>query len=167
MKNTTWQRLQPGQIVKFSYKSVDSKRGMNRTVLIIDPKYRYKKKSTGRIVQYVVGLQLDTAITPPINTRAFKALLSKLGGVSIDENIVEVGDNPDKANKINSEVIYKSLKRFLKKNDVFRTFFVRECRKRRVFLLDDYKGFPRGAKDDIDIKRKIEETIKKTEEYVG
>jgi len=43
MKNTTWQRLQPGQIVKFSYKSVDSKRGMNRTVLIIDPRYKYKK----------------------------------------------------------------------------------------------------------------------------
>ena len=162
MKNTTWQRVEPGQIVKFSYKSMNSKRGEQRVILIIDPKYRYKKKSTNRIVEYVVGLQLDTALRPPINVRSFNKLISLYDGLSIDEGIIEVGEQQDIADKDVAEKVYKKLKRFLKTNDIFRTFFLRECKKRRVFLLDSYQGFPRKAKEDIEMRRMIEETIKKT-----
>ena len=63
MKNTTWQRVEPGQIVKFSYKSMNSKRGEQRVILIIDPKYRYKKKSTNRIVEYGTTIRYGVETT--------------------------------------------------------------------------------------------------------
>jgi len=161
MKNTTWQQIQPGQIVKFTYKSMEQPKGESRIVLVIDPKYRYRKKSTGRIVEFVVGLQLDTLLRPPIDIRNFNKLISNFGGLTLDEGVIEVGNNPDKANENTAEDIYKLLERFLKKNDVFRTYFLRECRKRRVFLLDSYQNFPKKAKDNLQLKRRIDETIKK------
>jgi len=164
MRNTTWQQIQPGQIVRFVYKSQGTPRGEQRTILVIDPKYRYRKKSTGRIVEFVVGLQLDTLLRPPIDIRNFNKLISRYGGLTLDEGVVEVGDNPDRADKNTAEDIYKLLERFLKKNDIFRTYFLRECRKRRVFLLDSYQKFPKKAKDNLALKKRINETIKKIED---
>ena len=161
MRNTTWQQIQPGQIVRFSYKSKGSSRGEQRTILVIDPKYRYRKKSTGRIVEFVVGLQLDTALRPPIDVKSFNKLISRYGGLTLDEGIVEVGDNPDRADKNTAEDIYKLLERFLKTNDIFRTYFLRECRKRRVFLLDSYEKFPKKALSDLQLKRKAEKSIQR------
>ena len=40
MKNTTWERIIPGQIVNFIYKSQDQKAGTRRWTICIDPKYR-------------------------------------------------------------------------------------------------------------------------------
>ena len=164
MKNTTWQQIQPGQIVRFSYKTKGMPRGEQRTVLILDPKYRYRKKSTRRNVDFVVGLQLDTLLRPPISVRSFNRLIKSFGGLTLDEGIIEVGDNPDRADENTAEQIYIILRRFLKRNDVFRTYYLRECRKRRVFLLDEYKRFPEKAKNKIDLERRINELIKKSEE---
>ena len=55
IRNTSWARVEPGQIVSFVYKSQNEKRGYKRTVLLINPDWRYRKKSTGRIKRYVVG----------------------------------------------------------------------------------------------------------------
>jgi len=164
MRNTTWQQIQPGQIVRFVYKSQGTSKGEQRTILVIDPKHRYRKKSTGRVVEFVVGLQLDTLLSPPIDIRNFNKLISRYGGLTLDEGVVEVGSNPDRADKNTAEDIYKLLERFLKKNDIFRTYFLRECRKRRVFLLDSYQKFPKKAKDNLALKKRINETIKKIED---
>ena len=51
-------------------------------------------------------------------------------------------------------------------NDLFRNFFLRECRKKRVFLLDSYKRFPKKDMDKLIIERKISNTIKKFEEML-
>ena len=66
IKNTAWHAVEPGQIVSFRYKSEGSKRSYKRTVLILNPDMRYRKKSTGRIKRFVVGIQLDTAVSRPI-----------------------------------------------------------------------------------------------------
>ena len=42
MKNTTWQLVESGQIVSFRYKS-ENGRSVNRTVLCLDPEFRYKR----------------------------------------------------------------------------------------------------------------------------
>ena len=115
MRNTTWQQIQPGQIVRFVYKSQGTSKGEQRTILVIDPKHRYRKKSTGRVVEFVVGLQLDTLLSPPIDIRNFNKLISRYGGLTLDEGVVEVGSNPDRADKNTAEDIYKLLERFLKK----------------------------------------------------
>ena len=55
MKNTAWTNVESGQIVSFRYKSEDG-RSVNRTVLCLDPEFRYRKKSTGRIVQFFIRI---------------------------------------------------------------------------------------------------------------
>ena len=78
VRNTSWARVEPGQIVSFVYKSQNEKRGYKRTVLLINPDWRYRKKSTGRIKRYVVGIQLDTAISAPLTTPKLERLLELL-----------------------------------------------------------------------------------------
>ncbi len=62
MKNTTWTKVESGQIVSFLYRSKNSTKTEKRTVLCIDPSYTYRKKSTGRNVKLFVGLQLETTL---------------------------------------------------------------------------------------------------------
>ena len=45
MKNTSWQRIIPGEIVNFIYKSKSQTKGTRRWVICMDPKYIYRKKS--------------------------------------------------------------------------------------------------------------------------
>ena len=63
MKNTTWQLVESGQIVSFRYKS-ENRRSVNRTVLCLDPEFRYRKKSTNRVVQFFIGLELNASDKP-------------------------------------------------------------------------------------------------------
>jgi|SRR6056300_1071772 len=165
MKNISWQQIQPGQIIKFTYKSMGSNRGIHRNVLVIDPRYRYKKKSTGRIVEFLVGLQLDTFISAPINKIKFEKLIKQMGGLSLDKGVVEVGSLPNRvAYQKQTQEIYETLKLFLQKEDIFRTFFLRECRKRRVFLIDSYNEFPKDSTQRLLKEQKIQNLIKKTED---
>lgn len=166
MKNTTWHTIQPGQIIRFSYKSIKDQRGVERTILVLDPKYRYRKKSTGRIVEFLVGIQLDTFVTPPINVIKFEQLINKLGGLSFDEGVKEVGSFPD-SNRFREQTkkLYTSIKGFLDKNDLFRTYFLRECRKRRVFLLDSYRKFPKDATNKLLLERKFQKRMEQIEEF--
>ena len=162
MKNTNWNQVQPGQIIKFTYKSMGDRRGISRVVLVLDPKYRYKKKSTGRVVKFVVGLELDTFLKPPITKQKFEQLIKALGGLSIDEGVKEVGDLPDEViNAASTKRIYENIKTVIEKQDMFRTYFLRECRKRRVFLLDSYEKFPKKALSDLQLKRKAEKSIQR------
>ena len=54
-----------------------------------------------------------------------------------------LGQTPDKetipTDEAQLEAIYTRLKGFLKKTPIFKTYFFRECRKRRVFLEDSYE----------------------------
>ena len=165
MKNTTWQKVQPGQIVSFLYRSKNSTRAEKRTVLCIDPEYTYRKKSTKRNVKLFVGLQLETTLRGPINSAKLDKVIRLLGGVGLDSGAVEVGYFSDRMSDTDTENLLervKGLKRFIQKNDVFRTYFLRECRKRRVFLIDDYQRLPKKHTDKIILEQNLE---KLTNEY--
>ena len=54
MKNTTWYTIESGDVVSFRYAG-EGNRSYKRIVLCLDPKYRYRKKSTGRIVEFFIG----------------------------------------------------------------------------------------------------------------
>jgi len=142
MRNTIWQQVQSGQIVSFLYRSKDSTRAEKRTVLCIDPEYTYRKKSTGRNVKLFVGLQLETTLRGPITARALDQAIRLLGGAKMDRGVAEIGNFEDNLDDTDIERVYKLLKRFIKKHDVFRTFFLRECKKRRVYLIDNYRRLP-------------------------
>jgi len=156
MRNTIWQKVQPGQIVSFLYKSKNSSRAEKRTVLCIDPEYTYRKKSTKRNVKLFVGLQLETTLRGPINARTLDQAIKLLGGAKLDRGVTEIGDFEDSMDDTDVELIYTRLKRFVKKHDVFRTFFLRECRKRRVYLIDNYRRLPASQTKKIILEQNLE-----------
>jgi|TARA_B100001057_G_scaffold175940_1_gene176598 hypothetical protein len=156
MRNTIWQKVQPGQIVSFLYKSKNSSRAEKRTVLCIDPEYTYRKKSTKRNVKLFVGLQLETTLRGPINARTLDQAIRLLGGAKLDRGVTEIGDFEDSMDDTDVELIYTRLKRFVKKHDVFRTFFLRECRKRRVYLIDNYRRLPASQTKKIILEQNLE-----------
>ena len=78
MKNTTWQLVESGQIVSFRYKS-ENGRSVNRTVLCLDPEFRYRKKSTNRVVQFFIGLELNASDKPSLPVARAKQLFEILG----------------------------------------------------------------------------------------
>ena len=159
MKNTIWQQVQPGQIVSFLYKSKNSSRAEKRTVLCIDPEYTYRKKSTKRNVKLFVGLQLETTLRGPINARTLDQAIRLLGGAQLDRGVTEIGDFQDEMDDTDVQLVYRALKRFVKKHDVFRTFFLRECRKRRVYLIDNYRRLPASQTKKIILEQNLEKLL--------
>ena len=57
---------------------------------------------------------------------------------------------------VDVQLVYRALKRFVKKHDVFRTFFLRECRKRRVYLIDNYKRMPPSQSKKLILEQNLE-----------
>ena len=104
----------------------------NRTAYVLAPRFRYRKKSTNRIVEFFIGLEIENTAKQSINPLVLKEMF---------EQINDIFDESDKAADYTDERvikrIYNDLKRFLDKTPIFRTYFLRECRKRRVFLIED------------------------------
>jgi len=130
MKNTTWHLVESGQIVSFRYKS-QSGRSVNRTVLCLDPEFRYRKKSTGRVVQFFIGLELNASDKPSLPVGKVKRLFEILGTPD---------DTPTQTTTQEMEKIYQSIKGFLNSTPIFKTYLLRKCRKNRVFLEDKFQS---------------------------
>ena len=113
IKNTAWHAVEPGQIVSFRYKSEGSKRSYKRTVLILNPDMRYRKKSTGRIKRFVVGIQLDTAVSRPITETKLEVLFNRVGGLEFEEGAV-AGDLKDRLSKAETVKLTGRLRPFYK-----------------------------------------------------
>ena len=143
LRNTAWHAVEPGQIATFGYKSEGSNKLYKRTVLIINPDMRYRKKTTKRIKRFVVGIQLDTQITRPITETKLEMLFKRVGGLEFEEGAV-AGDLPDRLSKAGTIKLTGRLRPWYK---FFRTYSRRECRKRRVYLEMDYLRIPKDTVD--------------------
>ncbi len=143
IKNTAWSKVEAGQIVDFTYKSKNDTKGTKRTVIIVSSDYKYRKKSTGRIKRFVVGLQIDRVGQRPIPKGQLNEIFKKLGGMELEEGAfsADLPDNVNK-NKIATEKLYTRLKALVKKYNMWRTYDRRECMKRRVYLQMDYDRIP-------------------------
>ena len=144
LRNTAWHQVEPGQIVSFLYKGQDSNRAVKRTILVINPNLRYRKKSTKRTKSFVVGLQLDTAITPPITESKLENLFGKIGGLEIEEGAISA-DLKDRMTPADTTRLYRKLKDLVGKYKNYRTFSRRLCLKRRVYLEMDYRRIPKDT----------------------
>ena len=127
MKNTSWMRIESGQIVSFRYKS--SGRSAQRTVLCLDPEYLYRKKSTGRVVKFFIGLELYASDKPRIPRSVLQQLFKLLG---------EGDPTPSQTDAQEMEKLYQIIKGFLKRTPIFKTYLLRKCRLNRVFLETKY-----------------------------
>ena len=133
MKNTNWQIIQAGQIVRFRYKNMKGE-SSNRTAYVLAPRYRYRKKSTNRIVEFFIGLEIENTKKQSINPMVLKQMFEQIN------DYFEASDkNVDYTDERAIRRIYENLAKFLDKTPIFRTYFLRECRKRRVFLIEDSK----------------------------
>ena len=132
MKNTNWQMIRTGQIVRFRYKNMKGE-SSNRTVYVLAPRFRYRKKSTNRVVEFFIGLEIENTQKQSINPIVLRQMFEQINTIFEEEDNVARADYTDER-AINR--MYEGLKRFLDKTPIFRTYFLRECRKRRVFLLE-------------------------------
>ena len=135
MKNTTWYDVEPGDVVSFMYKGQgDEAKSARRIVICLDPRYQYRKKTTNRIVEYFIGLEIFNTSKPNLTPTVIKQLFELLA-----ENADVVLTDAEAGGRNRMEKIYLELKTLLKREpNLFRTYFFRECRKRRVFLEDKY-----------------------------
>jgi|TARA_B100000073_G_C23348878_1_gene418018 hypothetical protein len=156
MKNTAWTLVESGQIVSFRYKS--SGRSAQRTVLCLDPEYLYRKKSTGRIVKFFIGLELYASDKPRLPLSKFTELFKILG---------KGDETPAQTDSQEMEKLYRILKTFLKRTPIFKTYLLRKCRMNRVFLETKYdelnslqvKGVADKIKKEKDTANILENTI--------
>ena len=139
MKNTNWYIIKSGQIVRFRYKNMKGE-SSNRTAYVLAPRYRYKKLSTKRVVEFFIGLEIENTAKQSINPMVLKQMF---------EEINDIFDESEKAADYTDERvikrIYNDLKRFLDGTPIFRTYFLRECSKRRVFLIEDANDLIGGS----------------------
>ena len=154
LRNTTWTKVEPGQIISFVYKTKNETRGYKRTIMLLNPDLKYRKKSTGRIKRYVVGLVLDTQITRPLTTTKVEQLFNRTGGLEMEEDAL-AANLPDTISKAQNTKLYNRLKAFVRTNKNYRTFDRRECLKRRVYLEVDYKGIPKDTLDRFESEQRI------------
>ena len=154
LRNTTWHKVEPGQIISFVYKTKGETRGYKRTIMLLNPDLKYRKKSTGRIKRYVVGLVLDTQITRPLTTTKVEQLFNRTGGLEMEEDAL-AANLPDTISKAQNTKLYNRLKAFVRTNKNYRTFDRRECLKRRVYLEVDYKGIPKDTLDRFESEQRI------------
>ena len=156
MKNTSWLKIESGQIVSFRYKS--SGRSAQRTVLCLDPEFLYRKKSTGRIVKFFIGLELYSSDKTRMPVVKLKELFQILG---------EGDDTPTQTSNQEMEKLYQMLKAYLKRTPIFKTYLLRKCRMNRVFLETKYdnlnslqvKGVAKKINKEKDTANILERTI--------
>jgi len=156
MKNTSWQKIESGQIVSFRYKS--SGRSAQRTVLCLDPEFLYRKKSTGRVVKFFIGLELYSSDKTRMPVVKLKELFQILG---------EGDDTPTQTSNQEMEKLYQMLKAYLKRTPIFKTYLLRKCRMNRVFLETKYdnlnslqvKGVAKKINKEKDTANILERTI--------
>ena len=139
MKNTNWNLVKAGQIVQFQYQNIKGE-SSKRTTYVLAPRYRYRKKSTNRIVEFFIGLEIKNTTKRAVNPITLKEMFLEIN------NIFE--DNDKTADYTDERVIkrlYEGLKGYLDSAPIFRTYFLRECRKRRVFLIEDSNDLIGGS----------------------
>ena len=144
MKNTNWNIIEAGQIVQFTYRNMKGE-SSRRTAYVLAPKYRYRKQSTNRIVEFFIGLEIENTAKQSINPTVLKQMFEEING------LFEEGGNADYTEERVINRIYQGLKRFLDGTPIFRTYFLRECRKRRVFLIEDSKEIGGNLRKVVDL----------------
>tara|TARA_B100002019_G_scaffold260860_1_gene247243 strand:+ start:32 stop:517 length:486 start_codon:yes stop_codon:yes gene_type:complete len=144
MKNTNWNIIEAGQIVQFTYKNMKGE-SSRRTAYVLAPRYKYRKKSTGRIVEFFIGLEIENTAKQSINPIVLKQMFEEIN------DLFEEGGNADYTEERVINRIYQGLKKFLDGTPIFRTYFLRECRKRRVFLIEDSKDIGGNLKRVVDL----------------
>jgi len=144
MKNTNWNIIEAGQIVQFTYRNMKGE-SSRRTAYVLAPRYKYRKQSTRRIVEFFIGLEIENTAKQSINPSVLKQMFEEIN------DLFEEGGNADYTEERVINRLYEGLKKFLNGTPIFRTYFLRECRRRRVFLIEDSKDIGGNLRKVVDL----------------
>ncbi len=117
MKNTNWNIIQAGQLVRFLYRNMKGE-SSQRTAYVLAPRYRYRKQSTKRIVEFFIGLEIENNKKKSLNPMIVKELFEEINGIFEDAE-----KSADYTAESTMKRIYNDLKAFLKKEPIFKTYF--------------------------------------------
>lgn len=156
MKNTAWSQLVPGSIINFIYKSKNESRAIKRWVIVIDRKYLKRTKEGSK--KYFVGLQLHRQGQRPVMKPVIQKVITLLGGLAVlsdkagqeygkQINVVGLSGDLRAKDVTPGEFVklFNRLRRVIGNKDIFRTYDLIQCRKRRVFLEENYGKIPQQA----------------------
>ena len=147
MRNTSWNRLQPGQIVNFLYQGKKDKRAFRRFVIILDTKHRANTKDGMNI--YVSGLQLKKFGEDHIPKQSINMAINLLGGlasikdkagnkIGTQVNIQGVTGETKDPSRAQINGVLNRLRRLIRREDIFKTYDYVQCKRRRVYLETEY-----------------------------
>ena len=138
---TSWNRVEPGDIVSFKYQSVvdKSKQAKTSTILVLNTRFQ-KKLKNGDIGYYLNGMKLEGCNISVFGNRdSAYQLLTEVGGL-------EIVDLQNEIYKVNieskyigtwgaNEKLYVALQKTPEgKKAQFRTYDWNQCRKSAVFF---------------------------------
>jgi len=152
IKNTTWHKVEPGQIVTFMYQSKHDSAPIKRTVLCINPEIRYRKKN-GRTTKFFIGFQLSRRGEKEIMPVRLNRLLKKMGGLESEEGVLGASLD-ENISKVQTEKLIRILR---SETSRYRTFNLRKCKRKRVFLETDYKQLPKQEIKQLEDMAEINE----------
>ena len=109
MKNTNWNIIQAGQLVRFLYRNMKGV-SSQRTAYVLAPRYRYRKQSTKRIVEFFIGLEIENNNKKSLNPMIVKELFEEINGIFEDAE-----KSADYTAESTMKRIYNNLKAFFKK----------------------------------------------------
>lgn len=145
MKIATWATINAGEIIQFRYKGVVSKKSAKRTVLVLAPRFRFRKKSTGRIVELMIGLEIENIERARLSTLQLKELFEILD----DTQKKTLKGTSTLTEEAVIKKVYLDLKEFLKKTPIFRTYLLRQCRKYYVFYPQTYQNISSRSLEQV------------------
>ena len=151
VKNTSWSKIEPGQIVSFPYKSKNG-RSIQRTVLCINPELRYIRKD-GKAVKFFIGIQLKAAGQRPPTPTQLMNVIKRLGGIENEQGVIGA-ELPENIGKVETEKLVERLKQF---KEFYRTYDLQQCRKRRVLIELDYYKLPKREVQKLESEVEINE----------
>ena len=170
IRNTAWTKVKPGQIISFRYKGKFDKKSVKRTIILLNPDYRFKKVSTGRQKRFVVGLQIDTGTTRPLVSTRMESLMRELGGADLKEGAITIdvaGRDTTKPSRAETRNIYKRIDDFVRKNKNWRTYDRIKCLRNRVYLEVDSDLIPKDIMDEFVEKQASEMGVDKIQELLN
>ena len=139
---TSWNEIEPGDIITFKYKSKSTGKNRNQTILVLNPKWvstRSRKGITEEKVFHLIGLKLAEQGIRTIKegAKVVTQIFNRLGTiVPIDASKDIYRVELRKADLFwggAKEVVYRRIRYLLGKEPIYRTYDWKEAKKSGVY----------------------------------
>ena len=140
-KRISWNNISAGDVVQFRYKGKSGK-SRNRTCLILNERFMYKRVKDNKTVRLVHALQINAQPKSPKSTiikeSQYKAMFKKIGGLEIRDEETELERYAVSTVRPAAKQTYAQLSSLIKSKGIYRTFSWHVLKTRAAFVIDDF-----------------------------